>query len=107
MLRQSFIKSIGAGLATAALALGIQMVRAEAMEGKSCAAREVVVGGLTNKFQEKRQAAGLISNKAVMEVFVSKRGSWTILMTNTIGVSCIVASGDAWNMSLELIGPEA
>ncbi len=105
MITQSLLKSFAAGLATAALAFGAQLATAKATEKPTCAPRNVIVTGLTKKFREKRQAAGLISNKAVMELYVSQRGSWTILMTTTNGVTCLLASGDAWNMSLDLIGP--
>ncbi|MEE9590831.1 MAG: hypothetical protein V3V97_22765 [Hyphomicrobiaceae bacterium] len=107
MLIQSFLKSLGAGLAAAALAYGVQLTTAKAAEGPTCAPRTAVVTGLTQKFSEKRQAAGLVSNKAVMELYVSEKGSWTILMTTTNGVTCIVASGDTWNMSMDLFGPES
>lgn len=75
MLGRSVIKSIGAGLTTVALVLGIQMIKAEAAVERSCVPRQVGVDGLIKKFQGKRQAADLVSGKAVMEVFVSHKGS--------------------------------
>ncbi len=31
-----------------------------------------------------------------MELFTSKSGSWTLLITRTNGLSCIAASGQDW-----------
>lgn len=33
---------------------------------------------------------------SMLELFVSKSGSWTILMTRTNGLSCIMAYGQDW-----------
>lgn len=68
MLGRSVIKSIGAGLTTAALVPGIQMIKVEAAVERSCAPRQVVADGLIKKFQGKRQAADLVSGKAVMDM---------------------------------------
>ena len=43
---------------------------------------------------------GLVSNRGVMEFFVSeKTGTWTVLLTNTKGISCIVAAGESFERS--------
>src|SRR5690606_41629380 len=56
-------------------------------------------------FNERQKAVGLLGEQAVMEVFASEQGTWTILTTDTNGTSCIVAAGDGWDATLaELVG---
>jgi predicted methyltransferase len=63
-----------------------------------CGPRESIVSTLGDKYQESRQALGLVGQdgRGVMELFVSKKGSWTMLMTYAKGSTCIVAAGQAW-----------
>ena len=39
---------------------------------------------------------GLARNGTVIEVFTSVEGTWTIIMTQPVGISCLVASGNYW-----------
>ena len=41
---------------------------------------------------------GVASNGAVVEVFASAHGSWTIIMTYPTGMSCMMAAGDNWEI---------
>ena len=71
-----------------------------------CGKHEQVVKVLTKKFKEQRTAIGLVSNKGVMELYVSKRGSWTALFTRPDGVACVMASGSAMETLKVALGPE-
>ena len=51
---------------------------------------------LSEKFQERQFAFGLIGHMAIMEVFVAETGTWTIIVTDVAGRSCIVAAGEHW-----------
>ncbi len=51
---------------------------------------------LVNKYDEAPKAIGTVNQKWFMEVYVSKAGSWTILVTSADGNSCIVAAGQDW-----------
>jgi hypothetical protein len=51
---------------------------------------------LASKYQESRRAMGLVSAQSVMEIYMSPKGTWTMLVSNTKGESCIVAAGEAW-----------
>ena len=64
-----------------------------------CAPHDAVVKVLAGKYQENRHALGLINEKAVMEVFISPKGTWTMLVTDQHGVTCIIAAGDAWEQA--------
>lgn len=62
-----------------------------------CGPRADVVEQLGMQFAESQKAVGLLGDEAVMEVFVSDHGSWTILTTDVKGVSCLMAAGEGWD----------
>jgi hypothetical protein len=64
-----------------------------------CGERAAIVEQLKTRYQESRQAVGLISNSGAAELFVSEKGTWTMLMTLTNGKSCIIAAGHSWDAS--------
>ena len=55
-----------------------------------------IVDVLGNKFKERRRVMGVVNSKAVMEIFMSPQGTWTMVITDTSGLSCIAASGEEW-----------
>ena len=61
-----------------------------------CNDHEVVVEQLAAKYGERVTAMGLNSAGAVIEVFVSKAGSWTITVTMPDGPTCLVSAGEGW-----------
>ena len=61
-----------------------------------CADRAEMVKSLADKFKENPQAVGAVNGNAVIEVFVSENGSWTILATGTDGKSCVLSAGEGW-----------
>lgn len=91
-------KVMGAGLGMAALTSVLLFTGAERATTQSnvCAPREDLVAQLGNQFNEDQKAIGMIGEQAVMEVFASDAGTWTILTTDTSGTSCIVAAGEGW-----------
>jgi hypothetical protein len=66
-----------------------------------------VVERLASKNGESRQSMEIGSNNAVMEVFASlESGSWTITVTMANGVTCLVASGQAFEELAEALPPK-
>lgn len=61
-----------------------------------CANHDNMAKTLTGKFKETRRAMGVVNSTAVMEVFMSPQGTWTVVVTDTRGIACIAASGDEW-----------
>ena len=61
-----------------------------------CALRDTVLAGLEKTYKEEPVAIGLASNGGVIEVIVSPSGSFTIILTRTNGISCVMAAGEAW-----------
>lgn len=91
------------GLLSAGLLLGAATL-VEAQQQRHCAPRDAVVERLASKYGETRQSMGLGSNNAVMEVFASpESGSWTITVTMTNGMTCLVASGQAFEELAEAL----
>ncbi|MGR3270905.1 hypothetical protein DU478_02820 [Thalassococcus profundi] len=71
-----------------------------------CAPRERVVERLASTYGETRQSIGLGANNAVIEVFAStESGTWTITVTTTEGLTCLVASGQAFETMAEALPP--
>lgn len=79
----------------------------EAQDLRHCAPRDQVVDRLATKYGETRQSMGLGANNAVMEVFASlESGSWTITVTMANGITCLVASGQAFEELAEVLPPQ-
>ncbi|TCM88025.1 hypothetical protein [Rhodovulum steppense] len=90
-------------LALAALLLALPLpLQAQAENARQCAPREALIALLADRYGESRQALGLAANNAVVEIFANpETGSWTITGTLPSGVSCLIASGEAWQALAE------
>lgn len=62
----------------------------------ACGDRADVVEQLRAKFGEVPRAIGLTRGGAVIELFVSEEGSFTILLSFPNGRACLQATGDQW-----------
>jgi len=83
-------------LATMASVLAIAPVLANAAE-PACAARDKIIGQLSAKYQESHRASGLESDTKMVEIWTSPTsGTWTILVTQANGITCIAAAGKNW-----------
>lgn len=83
------------------LAAGILLgsLSANATERLPCGDRTAIVKKLEAQFKEVGQARGLVSDTRIIEVFVSPDKNWTMLVSFPNGMSCIMASGQAWDQS--------
>jgi hypothetical protein len=62
-----------------------------------CAPRDQVVRLLADRYGETRQGMGATAGNAVMEVYASAAtGTWTITVSDTRGITCLVASGEGY-----------
>ncbi len=76
-------------------------------EGRNCAPHETVVERLASRYGETRQSMGLGANNVVIEVFASdESGTWTITVTSVSGLTCLVASGQAYEAMVEALPAE-
>ena len=91
----------------AALALGAATGAQAEARPDNCAPRNTVIERLAAKYGETRKSIGLGNNNAVMEVFASAAtGTWTITITTTSGLTCLVASGEAFEDMAEVLPPQ-
>ena len=72
------------------------LVATPALAQSSCGPRADIVAKLAQEFEENQQAVGFVNENAVLEVFVSGNGSWTIIATGTDGKSCLLSAGKDW-----------
>lgn len=69
----------------------------------NCASRDQVVDRLAGKYGEAFSGGGLRNAESVFEVWVSEeKGTWTILLTRSDGISCIMASGTNWRDGIKV-----
>lgn len=89
-----FKRLVMAGLTIGALG------SAHPVEAAACALRDTVVDQLQSKYSEELTAGGLQTAQPVknlVEVWSSSEtGTFTVIVTNPAGVSCIVATGTDW-----------
>ncbi len=68
-----------------------------AAQQKVCGPRAGIVAQLAEKYGEVSHGAGLRSTTQVLELWSSKKtGSWSVLITDANGVSCVMAAGQNW-----------
>lgn len=65
-------------------------------QGTQCAPRPEIVKGLADGYGEVPVQIGLGNAGLVVEVFASEQGTWTITVTSPQGMTCLIASGEAW-----------
>lgn len=85
---------------TLSLGIGALLLAASHAFGQTpatCGPRERVVERLASVYGESRRAIGLSARNRVLEVFASEAsGTWTVTITLPDGVTCLVASGEAF-----------
>ena len=92
-------------LALAALSLGVAapVLAADPQNGRTCAPRAEIVSLLTEQYREMPMGTGVSeSGDAAFEMFRSTSGSWTITMTTTNGMTCVMAAGRDWQAGDEV-----
>lgn len=86
-------------LLRAVIGLGLVALTAAAAAAK-CGERDVLIERLQTRYSEKLTARGLQEfndGAAIIEIWASEdTGTFTILLTNAEGSSCIVAAGSHW-----------
>lgn len=66
-------------------------------QSQNCAPRDTVVDRLQSQYSEAVHAQGLAANGTIVEVWGSQEsGSWSITVTTPQGLTCLVASGQAF-----------
>ena len=85
---------LSACLAVTALAV---TTAAPAEAGRTvCKDRSEIIKILGKKFGETQRSFGLQNDSRVLELYASKNGTWTAILTMPSGQSCVIAAGEAW-----------
>jgi hypothetical protein len=81
------------------LILAAALPATSAQAQMACMKRDVLVKTLGDKYKEAPAGYGLVGGRSMVEVYVSEKGTFTLVSTYANGVSCILAAGDNWEMS--------
>ncbi|MBB3455869.1 hypothetical protein FHT86_004168 [Rhizobium sp. BK313] len=73
----------------------------------TCAERVDIVAFLDAQYSEKLSAVGQLDPKTIVEIFAAESGSWTMMITNVSGRSCIILFGQNWESIPVLPGSKA
>ena len=61
-----------------------------------CGPRVKFLTHLEQNYDERPAAMGVTSLGEIVEVLISEKRSWTIIVTHPSGRTCLVAAGEAW-----------
>ena len=93
---------------TIATALIAAFLASPTMAQSVCGDRGDFLRHLSRNYAEAPVAMGLVSNGTLLEVLVSKNGSWTVIVTRPDGTSCMLAAGETWEeLPMLTAGPAA
>ncbi len=101
---------VGILAVAAALPLTVQQATAQG-HAQQCDKRAKVLGHLAQKYREAPVAVGVTNSGGLVEVLTTGDGNtWTIIVSNPDGMSCLVAAGEGWrkiDADLDKIDPQA
>ncbi len=79
-----------------ALLIGGSAFLPSAQAQSICGERRALVATLEKTYSETPVSVGLASNGAIIEIFASPTGTFTIILTRPDGLTCVMASGESW-----------
>ena len=82
-------------LATPALA---QQQQQQQQQRPSCGDRNDLLTQLKDKFKEAPTGIGMTGQGSVVELMTSENGSWTLVLSFPNGRSCLMATGEGWEL---------
>lgn len=83
------------------LALISTSIPAAAQQGSGpiCGLRDTIVNTLTGRFGETARSIGMGPGNRLVEVFASEEtGTWSITVTSADGMTCLIASGQSYEV---------
>lgn len=90
----------------AGLLAALLLTPAMALAEPVCSERGALVGHLGQRYQEQPTGLGLMADGNLIELLVSARGTWTLLVSRPDGTSCAIAVGDHWQSAVPMGAPE-
>ena len=96
-----------AGLALVCLFVIAMLLPAHAQQpprtapsGPPCGERAKIVDYLAKRYKEVPRGMGITNGNNFMEFYVSPSGTWSVLVTQARGPTCIVETGEGWEDSV-------
>ena len=84
-------------LAACAAPAPVQAQSQAPVQTQQCDQRVRVIGHLAQKYKEAPVASGVTSSGGLVEVLTTGDGAtWTIIVSMSNGISCLVAAGEGW-----------
>jgi len=80
------------------LALLACLTATTANAGPTCIPRSDLIAALDTRYAERQVVTSLEDRGTVIEVYVSPRGTWTMVAVTPTDLACILATGQAWQM---------
>ena len=72
------------------------LLAAPASAQSICGKRDEIVSRLESGYQEHNSAMGMSTNGGLVELYTSEKGTWTLMLSQPNGVSCLIAAGENW-----------
>ena len=100
------ISKLAAVVLTSALFLPVQLTQSETSPAK-CGDRAKLIKTLKDQYKEVPVALGLSQKSTeAFEIYASEEGTWTVIMTMSNGMSCVMAAGHSWqDLPKQVAGP--
>jgi len=83
-------------LSTLLVIAGSSVIAPAALAQPVCGSRQSISESLKKSYTEAPISMGLTSGGGVIEVFSSPKGTWTLVITQPNGMSCLIAAGQDW-----------
>lgn len=96
MLNKTYVLTLGLAAAIGFAQASFGETRDPSDPSRACGKRDEIVANLEAKYHESRRMVALSANNSVLEIFAAEAGNWTIIVTPADGVSCLIASGEAF-----------
>ncbi len=80
-------------LVAGAVASAVGLSTAPALAQMVCSSHTAIKERLESGYQETRSAVGLSANNAIVEVYTSEKGTFTIVLVRPNGLACLMAVG--------------
>jgi hypothetical protein len=80
------------------IAAALVLLSTTAAAQNICAPRNDVVKRLWDRWQEAQITVAMINDGRLLEIFVSKKGSWTAIISDPNGRSCVASAGQEWTI---------
>jgi len=88
----------GQGVMFRVIALAASLAATAATSAPTCIPRHDLIVALDTRYAERQVVTSLEDRGTVIEVYVSPRGTWTMVAVTPTDLACILATGQAWQM---------